>query len=196
MIDFSKLSKQRAELGDLIGKKDAKKLKSLLTDTFINLNYVDKDGQTPIHKACMTGSLELVRVLVEFGASQNIKNTHGWYPIHLASYYGYADIVMFMLNEDNFKKESKIDVFDDDDDKFRSCLRETVKYRHECESNEEETDESEDEYNSSDDDEEHDDNLIFEFDSTSANDLISNLNTNDLLFDLKHLELNSTDFLF
>jgi hypothetical protein len=135
MIDFSSLNKLRLELGTAITSSDIDQIHSILgspttitttttattsstsppksTSYLVNLNYLDKDGQTPLHLACLLGNLSICKILVEAGASQSIKNKDGWFPIHIASYLGHIDIVMFLLDERNFNKEATIDVYDD-----------------------------------------------------------------------------------
>lgn len=135
MIDFSSLNKRRLELGTAITSSDIDQIHSILgspttitttttattghtsplksTSYLVNLNYLDKDGQTPLHLACLLGNLSICKLLVEAGASQSIKNKDGWFPIHIASYLGHIDIVMFLLDERNFNKEATIDVYDD-----------------------------------------------------------------------------------
>jgi ankyrin repeat protein len=137
MIDLTSLYQKRADLIECINKNDIKKLKCLLSGdittienenissnqqnnlfknstTTMNLNFVDRDGQTPLHRSCLNGNLNIVKLLVENGSSQNIKNKDGWFPIHIATYFGHLDIVMFLINEKNFNKDSFIDVFDDE----------------------------------------------------------------------------------
>ncbi|CAF0912580.1 unnamed protein product [Brachionus calyciflorus] len=203
MIDFTKLTKVRSELAQAITSKDPKELRNVLNDGYVNVNYVDKEGQTPLHRSCLTGCLELCKILVEFGASQNIRNGFGWYPIHIASYYGFMDIVKFLLDENNFKKESIIDVFENDEEKYRSNLKNShpkVSYRYRVESNEEESEESEDDEESDTDYNAYNNNLNLNFDDTNSNadDLINNLNDNELsqMLQFQNLDLNSEDFLF
>jgi ankyrin repeat protein len=118
MYDFSSLSKLREELDSAVEAGDADRLRKLISlqengNNFVNVNYISADGRTLLHKSCKGGNLSVCRVLAESGASQNIKSKHGWFPIHLASYYGHLDIVLFLLNEKNFKPDSIIAVYDD-----------------------------------------------------------------------------------
>jgi len=121
MYNFNKLYKTRADLIELINRNDLKALSGLLLESneptnesnYINLNFVDRDGQTPLHRSCQLGHLHITQCLIKHGASQSIKNKDGWYPIHLATFFGHFDIVMYLLDENNFKKESLIAVYDE-----------------------------------------------------------------------------------
>jgi ankyrin repeat protein len=122
MIDFSNLTKKRNELTIAINNNSPNELEKILeTSSYFNLNYVDQEGETPLHKSCLKGNLDLVKILVKHGANQSIKNKSGWFPIHIASFYGHIEILMFLIDENNFKHQNSIAVFDnennnDDDD--------------------------------------------------------------------------------
>jgi hypothetical protein len=116
MYDFSNLFKLRAELTEAIGNNDLTTIKKLLSNeenTIKNLNYLDKDGQSPLHTSCISGNFEICKLLVEKGATQCLKNKDGWYPIHLASYYGNVKVVQYLLDEKNFRSESILPVYDE-----------------------------------------------------------------------------------
>jgi len=105
MIDLSNLFKLRQQLHDAITSKNIQILKQLLGNVnFINLNYVDKEGQTPLHRSCRLGNLKIVELLCEYGASQMIINRDGWFPIHLAAYYGHIHIVSYLLKQQQTKQ--------------------------------------------------------------------------------------------
>ena len=99
MLDFSALYNQRSKLNKFIQENDLKSIKSLLVESYMNLNYTDSvDGQTPLHKTCQTGNIAIAKLLIEYGACQNIQNNAGWFPMHLASYYGHMDIFFLLIN--------------------------------------------------------------------------------------------------
>lgn len=198
MIDFTRLAKLRDELNEAIDSNDAKKLSAILTRGYVNLNFVDKEGKTPLHRSCTTGSLEMCKILVQYGSSQSIRDSNGWYPIHTASYYGFADIVKFLLDETNFRKDSLINVYENEDEKYRPCCKNLFPtYRQRVESNEETSDDDDED---TDDQSEHDyEDLVYGLEiESNADDLIKNLNENDCvnLISIQNLELNSNDFLF
>ena len=115
MIDFTDLYKMRANLKDAISNQDLDRIKNIFSvNDYVNLNYLDKDGHTPLHRVCMFGNLEICKFLVDKGASQNIKNKEGWFPIHIASYFDQPDILAYLLDEKSFKSESIITVFNTD----------------------------------------------------------------------------------
>lgn len=53
----------------------------------------------PIHSAVANGtSLAIVRMLVEAGAEVNVRQRHGWTPLHGAAMSGDADLVRYLLD--------------------------------------------------------------------------------------------------
>lgn len=63
----------------------------------ININLFDTEGQTALHYCCLKGNLELVKLLVRFGADVRLANRDGWNPLHIAAYGGHNDIFLFLM---------------------------------------------------------------------------------------------------
>jgi ankyrin repeat protein len=100
MLDFTNLYKLRKDLCEAILKEDLKRLNAILLENdFINLNYIDSEGQTPLHRSCKIGNIDIVKLLLNNGASLNLTNRHGWYPIHIASYFGYTNLVIYLIQQ-------------------------------------------------------------------------------------------------
>ena len=55
---------------------------------------------TPLHLATVTGSLKLVRLLIENGAQVNVENNQGLRPIHSAIHFGSFDIVSTLFENE------------------------------------------------------------------------------------------------
>ena len=71
--------------------------------------YKDDDGRSLFHYACVSGNLDLVRLL--FGASRsavvNAKDESGWTPLLSACSCGHRDIVSFLIEEAGADIETK-----------------------------------------------------------------------------------------
>jgi ankyrin repeat protein len=53
----------------------------------------------PIHSAVADGAdVEIVRLLVEAGAAVNVKQRHGWTPLHGAAHEGDLELVRYLLD--------------------------------------------------------------------------------------------------
>lgn len=53
-----------------------------------NVNALDEDNWTPLHKAVRNDKVEIVRILIENGANVNFKSKNGRTPLHEAAFYG------------------------------------------------------------------------------------------------------------
>lgn len=78
---------------------DAMELQRILEEREdkVSINLFDKEGQTALHQSCLKGSLELVKVLVRFGADVRLANRDGWNPLHIAAYGGHNDIFLYLM---------------------------------------------------------------------------------------------------
>ena len=226
MIDFTNLIKQREELSVAINSNNIDLLHSVINRSnkdgpaSMNLNYLDKDGQTPLHLACIKGNVYICKALMEAGASQSIKNRDGWFPIHLASYLGHLDIVFYLL--DDGKKGTDIDVYDNNEPSyikshdFRLSFAESKHYRTSDDNEEDEDDEDDDDdysgdsssssssTSSSDDEDNNENDTSKKQNSFSVNFSSSSQLSQftdfpllfDEIFDLKNLDISAKDFLF
>jgi len=61
----------------------------------------DYDGNTPLHKACSTGNMELVRALLVCGACVNSTNKFGDTPLHCAIENKHTDVALELLASDD-----------------------------------------------------------------------------------------------
>ena len=100
MSSTSVHSKQQRSFHDAVRRGDPKELTRLLNGTItgtVNVNVFDGDGQTPLHQSVLVGNLELVKLLVQFGADVRLANRDGWNALHIAAYGGHDDIVLYLI---------------------------------------------------------------------------------------------------
>ena len=62
-----------------------------------SINQKDSFGNTPLHRACRDGNLQLAATLLLAGADINARNSNNDTPLHLASFNGYLDTVRLLL---------------------------------------------------------------------------------------------------
>lgn len=105
-----------------IDEKNPQNVSSILSgDTNININVLDANGYTPIHRAIYNNDLATVNELLK-NTNLNINSKldirvaiDGWYlggasPLILASYLGYTNIVETLLNNNaNIKAKDDVD---------------------------------------------------------------------------------------
>ena len=83
---------------EVLSSGDLPALRQLLQDNVVDVNWYNVDGQTALHQGCRDGNLELVKLLVQFGANVRLTNRDGWSPLHLATYHGHRDVVMYLID--------------------------------------------------------------------------------------------------
>ena len=84
---------------DAVKRGDSHGLQKLLEERQgkFNVNFFDTEGQTALHHCCLDGNLELVKLLVKFGADTRLANRDGWSPYHIATFSGHRDIVLYLI---------------------------------------------------------------------------------------------------
>ncbi|XP_030631087.1 caskin-2 [Chanos chanos] len=63
----------------------------------LNINYQDADGFSALHHAALTGTTDLLALLLEAQATVDIKDSNGMRPLHYAAWQGKADTVLMLL---------------------------------------------------------------------------------------------------
>ncbi|CAK6970680.1 caskin-2-like [Scomber scombrus] len=81
----------------LLSKVKCNKTKLLGSTKKLNINYQDSDGFSAMHHAALTGTTELLSLLLEAQATVDIKDINGMRPLHYAAWQGKADSILLLL---------------------------------------------------------------------------------------------------
>ncbi|XP_035253454.1 caskin-2-like isoform X1 [Anguilla anguilla] len=81
----------------LLAKVKANRSKLLGSTKRLNVNYQDSDGFSALHHAALTGTTDLISLLLEAQATVDIKDSNGMRPLHYAAWQGKADSVLMLL---------------------------------------------------------------------------------------------------
>eukprot|EP00758_Cryptobia_borreli_P006834 Tbor_TRINITY_DN5210_c0_g2::TRINITY_DN5210_c0_g2_i1::g.16210::m.16210 len=93
---FSAIKKEHMKLWDTnpaVGEDTVKKELSTVLDSR------DERWATMLHWACYNGSLDIVKILISFGANPNQTEIDGKTPLHWAAFEGYYEICKYLLNK-------------------------------------------------------------------------------------------------
>jgi len=64
----------------------------------IDLNCLEYNGQSLIHLCCLYNRLDLLKFFVEYANCDILTiNRDGWLPLHIATYLGHMNIVLYLL---------------------------------------------------------------------------------------------------
>ncbi|XP_078426917.1 caskin-2 isoform X1 [Cetorhinus maximus] len=81
----------------LLTKIKASKSKLLGSTKRLNVNYQDSDGFSALHHAALSGSTDLISLLLEAQALVDIKDSNGMRPLHYAAWQGKLEPVRLLL---------------------------------------------------------------------------------------------------
>ena len=66
----------------------------------ININCTDIKKITPLWAACQVNNIEIVKLLLEYGADPNIVKSDGCSPLWIAASKGYSECVQILIKYD------------------------------------------------------------------------------------------------
>ncbi|KAL0965847.1 hypothetical protein UPYG_G00286530 [Umbra pygmaea] len=95
---------------EAVKKGNTKELHSLLqnmTNCEFNVNSFGPEGQTALHQSVIDGNLELVKLLVKFGADIRLANREGWSALHIAAFGGHQDIVLYLITKAKYSSGAR-----------------------------------------------------------------------------------------
>ena len=68
--------------------------------TLDDINTVDVDGRTSLHRAAADGQLAIVRALIGLGKNTNARDNKGLTPVHIAAGMGHVKIIRLLIQKD------------------------------------------------------------------------------------------------
>eukprot|EP00794_Sanderia_malayensis_P016684 gene16684-18378_t len=63
----------------------------------IHLNDINQNGHTALQECCLKDDMEMIRLLVDNGASIEEADCYGWTTLHYAAFFGNLEIVRFLV---------------------------------------------------------------------------------------------------
>ncbi|XP_020281518.1 ankyrin repeat domain-containing protein 49-like [Pseudomyrmex gracilis] len=74
------------------------KVKTLLSKNRLLLKCTDKDGYTPLHRACYADNVKVVEYLLEMGARLDAKTQDEWQPLHSACCWNNVECALTLIS--------------------------------------------------------------------------------------------------
>ncbi|XP_019720312.1 notch-regulated ankyrin repeat-containing protein A isoform X1 [Hippocampus comes] len=108
--DVSTCSAPQRVFQEAVKRGNTKELHSLLqnmTNCEFNVNSFGPEGQTALHQSVIDGNLELVKLLVKFGADIRLANREGWSALHIAAFGGHQDIVLYLITKAKYSSGAR-----------------------------------------------------------------------------------------
>ncbi|XP_066511145.1 notch-regulated ankyrin repeat-containing protein B-like [Hoplias malabaricus] len=94
---------------EALRKGDTEGLRLLLqgmSSCEFNVNSFGPEGQTALHQSVIDGNLELVKLLVKFGADVRLANRDGWSALHIAAFGGHQDIALYLITRAKYSSSA------------------------------------------------------------------------------------------
>lgn len=63
----------------------------------VSPDSTNEDGLTALHQCCIDNNEEMTKLLVEFGANVNAKDSEQWTPLHAAATCGHLHLVKYLI---------------------------------------------------------------------------------------------------
>ncbi|XP_077396206.1 protein phosphatase 1 regulatory subunit 27 [Festucalex cinctus] len=86
----------------------------------VRVDTLFPSGMAALHEAVLTGNLDVVKLLVKYGADINQRDEDGWTPLHMACSDGFPEIASYLLSlgankeAENESGEKPADLIDPD----------------------------------------------------------------------------------
>lgn len=105
---------------DIVRRGDMEQIGRFMRARKVRVDTLFHSGMAALHEAVLTGNLEVVKLLVKYGADVHQRDEDGWTPLHMACSDGYPEIARYLLSmgasteAENENGEKPADLIDPD----------------------------------------------------------------------------------
>ncbi|XP_022058027.2 protein phosphatase 1 regulatory subunit 27 [Acanthochromis polyacanthus] len=105
---------------DIVRRGDMEQIGRFMRARKVRVDTLFHSGMAALHEAVLTGNLEVVKLLVKYGADVHQRDEDGWTPLHMACSDGYPEIARYLLamgastEAENESGEKPADLIDPD----------------------------------------------------------------------------------
>ncbi|XP_040047871.2 protein phosphatase 1 regulatory subunit 27 [Gasterosteus aculeatus] len=83
---------------DIVRRGDLEQIGRFMRARKVRVDALFHSGMAALHEAVLTGNLEVVKLLVKYGADVHQRDEDGWTPLHMACSDGYPEIARYLLS--------------------------------------------------------------------------------------------------
>ncbi|XP_004560737.2 protein phosphatase 1 regulatory subunit 27 [Maylandia zebra] len=83
---------------DIVRRGDLEQIGRFMRARKVRVDTVFHSGMAALHEAVLTGNLEVVKLLLKYGADVHQRDEDGWTPLHMACSDGYPEIARYLLS--------------------------------------------------------------------------------------------------
>ncbi|CAL8274890.1 unnamed protein product [Lota lota] len=83
---------------DLVRRGDTEQIGRFMRARKVRVDTLFHSGMAALHEAVLTGNLEVVKLLVRYGADVHQRDEDGWTPLHMACSDGFPLIASYLLS--------------------------------------------------------------------------------------------------
>ncbi|CAB1444687.1 unnamed protein product [Pleuronectes platessa] len=105
---------------DIVRRGDLEQIGRFMRARKVRVDTIFHSGMAALHEAVLTGNMEVVKLLVKYGADVHQRDEDGWTPLHMACSDGYPEIARYLLSigasteAENENGEKPADLIDPD----------------------------------------------------------------------------------
>lgn len=105
---------------DIVRRGDLEQIGRFMRARKVRVDTLFHSGMAALHEAVLTGNLEVVKLLIKYGADVHQRDEDGWTPLHMACSDGYPEIARYLLSmgasteAENENGEKPADLIDPD----------------------------------------------------------------------------------
>lgn len=105
---------------DIVRRGDLEQIGRFMRARKVRVDTLFHSGMAALHEAVLTGNMEVVKLLVKYGADVHQRDEDGWTPLHMACSDGYPEIARYLLamgastEAENESGEKPADLIDPD----------------------------------------------------------------------------------
>lgn len=82
---------------DIVRRGDLEQIGRFMRARKVRVDTLFHSGMAALHEAVLTGNLEVVKLLVKYGADVHQRDEDGWTPLHMACSDSYPEIASYLL---------------------------------------------------------------------------------------------------